>query len=256
MKNKLQILVLSFDGFSDIWPIFFDSFYKNWIDCPFKINLITNYKKYEDERVNSIKTGEDVSWSYNLMKALVTLETDYVLILYDDAIINKPVNSKKILEFLDICYKLKLNYFRLRNSPDPDIRINEEYGEILRNSYYRTSLFSSIINRKVLLNLLRAEENAWDFEFNGTYRSRNLSGFFATYEYHIPILHAIEKGKWREEAVILAKSFGIDCGKRGYYIPTKSNLKQSLKQKIIFFIPQKYHIRLIYWVRKLKKLLR
>ena len=43
-NDKLAILVLSCDGYTDLWRPFFENFKKKWGDCPYDIYLLTNKK--------------------------------------------------------------------------------------------------------------------------------------------------------------------------------------------------------------------
>ena len=78
-KHNLDILVISCDAYSDVWDIFFKSFHKQWVDCPIKLYLLTNNKSYNSHHANTIKVGEDISWSDNLLRAIKHLNNDYVL---------------------------------------------------------------------------------------------------------------------------------------------------------------------------------
>ena len=99
--DKCQILILSYDGFSDLWPIFFDFFFKHWPDCPFEINLLTNFEEYPDKRVKSLKIGNDAGWSDGVIKALNKIDTERILFLYEDAFLNKSVENEKVLFYFN-----------------------------------------------------------------------------------------------------------------------------------------------------------
>ena len=54
-KHNIDILIISCDAYSDVWDIFFKSFHKQWINCPLKLNLLTNNKSnYFDEIIGKI----------------------------------------------------------------------------------------------------------------------------------------------------------------------------------------------------------
>ena len=86
-SNEIAIVVLSFDGFKELWKPFFDYFFKAWNDCPYKIYLLNNFQKYDDERITNLLVGEDVSWSDSLKKGLEKIAEKRVFFLYDDAFI-------------------------------------------------------------------------------------------------------------------------------------------------------------------------
>ena len=68
LSYDIDIAVVSCDNYSDVWPYFFKSFFKNWDNCPLNVYLISNKKKYNHEKVKNINVGEDISWYDNLKK--------------------------------------------------------------------------------------------------------------------------------------------------------------------------------------------
>ena len=45
------ILVVSFDAYQDLWPVFFQAFFKYWPDCPYRVYLGANTATYVHPRV-------------------------------------------------------------------------------------------------------------------------------------------------------------------------------------------------------------
>ncbi|MFL2693700.1 MAG: hypothetical protein ACJ0G1_08335 [Gammaproteobacteria bacterium] len=99
MKNdNLAIVVLSCDKFSSLWPLFFHRLKKFFPDIGHKIYLLSNFKDItfeHDLEINLIKTGKDVSWSYNLKKLLTSLDEENILFLVDDGLLSNHVNKSK-----------------------------------------------------------------------------------------------------------------------------------------------------------------
>jgi hypothetical protein len=195
LDHKVSVLVLSFDGFSELWPPFFDSFFSVWRDCPFQVNLLTNSKSFDHPKVNSLQVGADVSWSDNLIKALSIIQNDYVLLFYEDAFLTgiDETHLKKAIHYcttnnLDSLL-LRLSEFRGKKKVESDIyRVN-------RAAPYRNSLFVNLIKRTVLLDILKPGENAWQFEIIGNDRSRKYD-FYSLSKKIFKYDHAIVKGKW------------------------------------------------------------
>lgn len=248
--SKVEILVLTFDGFSDVWPIFFDRFYSNWPDCPFQINLLSNYLIYPDKRVRSLCIGEDKDWSTSVIKGLELIEADYILTIFDDLILKEKVDQAKIMKLVQLTLFEGYDYFRFRPYPSPD-KINDEgYGKISQKAEYRVSLCTALIKKSVLGDLLKGGESAWDFELYGTLRSTKYNSFYATTKSLLPYYNAIEKGKWRKDFLQEMELYDIDVSTRGIYeeSSTKSRLG-GLKHWILFSL-------LPLWLRgKLLKLL-
>jgi hypothetical protein len=194
MKSDLQLCVLSFDGFSELWPVFFDHYFQQFPDSKYKINLITNYKIYSDKRVNSLQVGDDISWSSNLIKSLEKIDSERILFLYDDVFFTK-FDPQYLDRMLGLAKQKNYEWLTLR--PSNFAVGSEELGirKIAKNATYRASLFLSIVKRDIMLDLLLAKESAWQFEIFGTKRSLNFD-FWAVKHNRIEYMHGIIKGVW------------------------------------------------------------
>mgnify|MGYP001450841967 FL=1 len=179
-KHNLDILVISCDAYSDVWDIFFNSFHKHWINCPLKLNLLTNNKSYDSRHVNTIKVGEDISWSDNLLRAIKHLNNDFVLVFLDDLLLKNKISNNYFNQISNWVTKNNPNYLRLCISHKPNY-FDDLIGEIPLVTPYKTSTMPSIWKKSVLKDLLMGGESAWDFEINGSKRAYNYDGFYAVY---------------------------------------------------------------------------
>ena len=91
-KPKIDLLVVSCDTFSDVWNPFFKSLRHYWKDCGLNIYLLSNEKECKELNVKTIKVGADISWSDNLIKAIDSLKSEYVLLLLEDLLLENPRN--------------------------------------------------------------------------------------------------------------------------------------------------------------------
>ncbi len=194
--KDIAFAVLSCDKYADLWPIFFETFFDNWPDCPFQIYLVANQKKYEHPKVITLLSGDDLDWSSSIRKAIFQLKENYVFFFYEDAFLNTKVSNDELADKIQFFFEHDLDYLRLRPSPEPDEKYNASYGRISEGSMYRVSLFASIWKKAVLLDLLKDGESAWEFEMQGTLRSKKYKAFYATYKPFFSCLHGVEKGKW------------------------------------------------------------
>lgn len=194
--DDVAFVVLSCDKYADLWPIFFETFFDHWSDCPFQIYLVANQKKYEHPKVVTLLSGDDLDWSSSIRKAILQLKESYVFFFYEDALLNVKVSNDELESKVKFFFEHDLDYLRLRPSPLPDERYNNLYGRITEGSIYRVSLFASIWKKAMLLDLLKDGENAWEFEMQGTRRSEKYRKFYATYQPFFSCLHGVEKGKW------------------------------------------------------------
>ena len=248
---SLEILIISFDGFSDVWDLCINSLFEFWPDCPFRINLLTNAKIYPDLRVNSLCVGPDEDWSSSLIRGLNKIQSDYVLTLFDDFIIKEKINANKINELIQVCVSKEYNYLRLRPAPPPDRSGPVDYGPIKQGAPYRVSLCTAIIKKKTLLSLLQPGESPWDFEKFGSLRSAHLGDFYSARNQWIPYHNAIEKGKWNESVLTILKQNNIDIHPRGKYQPVLKGISvNTLKHFIVFTLMPVFLRRLFYRLQK------
>ena len=154
-NKKIALLVLSFDGYDDLWSIFIDLFNKNWPDCNFDKYLMTNHKDFIDNQAinpfRPLKVGDDKSWSANLMTALDLLDNyEYVFLFMEDGFLIKKVNNSEILKVFDLFHKANGKFISYLNEPKPNNKFNQYFGEVSKDSPYRVTATSALWNIKFL----------------------------------------------------------------------------------------------------------
>lgn len=209
------IVVLSCDKYSDLWPLFFELFFRFWPDCPFPVYLFANRQTYAHPRVKSVLSGDDPDWSTSIKSCLRQLGHRHVWLFFDDVFLDRKVDAVKIGRLVEFIARHDPAYLRFSRFPRPDERISRHFGRCREGSTYRTSLFG-IWKREVLLDLLREGESAWLFEHNGRLRSSKYPDFFGVYEEYCSYIHAIERGLWSWRAVAGIRRLGytVDLGRR------------------------------------------
>ena len=196
LDTNIDIVVISCDNYSDVWPHFFTNFFKNWEDCPLEIYLISNKKTFNHEKVKNINIGEDISWSANLKKGIKILKKEYVILLIDDLIINKTISKDYFNKISNWLKFNNPNYLRLHISFKPDY-YDSLIGTLPKKSPYKISLMPSIWNRSFLSKILKSGESAWEFEIKGSKRAYSYDKFFSTHDQFISYENSIIKGKWQ-----------------------------------------------------------
>jgi hypothetical protein len=244
-NKKICLLVLSCDKYSDLWPIFFDLFEKNWSDCPFDKYLLTNFKKAPSPDFNTINIGKDRSWSDNLLFAIDKIlgKYAYIFLFMDDGFITR-VNTKQIVKDIKTFIDLKGDYMTFINEPKPTKPINQYFGEIEISSKYRATATWALWDITTLSSLLKKGESAWGFEIFGSERSIKYSNFYSVYKDRFSYVHGVIKGMWLPSSVKKLESLGynVDLGER-----KKMDLKTYLKFRlyvilrkiVIFLLPQR-----------------
>lgn len=255
--HKCQVLVLSYDGFSDIWPIFFDRFFNYWPDCPFEINLITNFKEYSDPKVKSLKIGKDDSWSDGVSKALHKIDAERVLFFFEDHVFDGSVDTSEILDYYNLAiennsdsFRLGLAKMRLRPRQFPKRGTKRYVVPMEKGSMYRVGLNATFFKKTTILALLDEKESAWECEFNGTVRSDAFENFHASGMYIIPIKNLIVKGMWQKEVLPIIANYNIDPNVRGIYEKSKMDKLYEIIMDMIFkFIPSQYERPVYFFFR-------
>lgn len=214
-----SLLVSSFDGYGDCWEAVFYSLLKYWPDCPFPIYLIANRREFCHPSVRVLRVpGQD--WSSSLLCALDSIDTEYVLYFQEDYWLSETVDTPRIRDYLKLMDAHGLHYIRLLANPTPDGHFIHDHrlGIIADQASYRTSVQVSLWRASVLRFLLRPGESAWDFEVQGTRRSRIYGDRFLSvrcqgkddYFHGVRYLcSAINRGKWSREARRYAEREGI-----------------------------------------------
>lgn len=216
MSIKLAVAVLSCDKYKDLWPPFFELFFKNWPDCPYDILLFSNEAVFPDPRVRTVLSGQDRDWSSSVKACLNQLDYDYLLILFDDVFLTEKADQVKIRKLVDYVEQYKPEYQKFTPVPKPDMRINREIGKYYIDTHYRNGLMS-IWKRTVLCEMLVEGESAWKFETQGLDRSKKYENFFGSYHEYFHFLHGVEKGLWYKKVVRQLSEMGIslDLNTRG-----------------------------------------
>ena len=216
---KAAILISSCDKYYDLWEPFFSLFFKYWPDCPYQVYLSTNHKIYDNPRVNIIRMGEDADWTTGFRFSLDQIPYKYVIVMMEDFLPIQSVDTHRIEKLISFMENKGAGCLRLYPCPGPDLPCsdNQDVGEISKGSAYRLSLQAAVWDKKILLELLRDGESAWELEIKGTERTNELEAPFLSVRENSPIPYyctAVVKGKWVKGAVQLCKKEGIEVDLR------------------------------------------
>jgi glycosyltransferase involved in cell wall biosynthesis len=206
--------VVSCDRYRDLWRPFFHLFWKYWPACPFPVYLGANFATWHDPRVCMLHAGADESWSKSLRFFLSQIPTRYVLLLLEDFFLDGPVSNAGLASSLETLDVLDGTVLRLIPNPPPDLAVDDHpaIGQIHRLAPFRVSAQPGIWNRSGLMAVLRDSESPWDFECQGTLRSRMDSHrYFCTRTASLACRHVVEQGKWFRTAARYYRKLDIGC---------------------------------------------
>jgi hypothetical protein len=248
-KNDLTIVINTCDAYSDVLKIFFHAMREYWSNCPYLIVINTENSTYDYPAiVHNYSNGLMVDdWGRRLQSTLASINTEFVLMVYDDFILNQSVNNKLIqaaLQKLRLQPKIAVAYLINtslplvnENSPDLFIKVKDKVD-------YRLNSAPGIWRKQELLNYTSAGDTPWAWEAFGTYRTWGDGKIFYSlnptkpdiYPYDYSKGGAIYRGKWVREVVEqVAQKYQleIDWNQRGYSSELEFE-KRSIKWKIRF----------------------
>ena len=213
LNKSCAVLVMSCDAYRDLWTPFFSLFFRYWPDCPFPVYLGSNDKQFLDPRVHSLASGH-LAWSAGCRLHLNQIEADYILLLLEDYFLDSQVSTQEVLHYLAELDRLGGLLMRLTPLPGPDAKLagNDRTGRIALGAPYRISTQAALWRKTHLLDILRDDESIWQFEWNGTVRSREFAeGYYGTYHSVVGYRQVVERGKWFWSAARRYRDENIGC---------------------------------------------
>lgn len=242
-SQNVAVVVISCDKYSDLWEPFFSQFQEIWPECPYDTYLVSNHKTYINENVKMLNLGTDKAWSANLLSVIDRLnQYEYLLLLMEDGFITK-VNSENIYIMIEKFVSESGDFLTLVSEPAPSKRETGFYGPISTNSQYRVTATWAVWKAQTLKKLLREEENAWEFEINGSRRSHEYEKIFSVYDDQFEYIHGVIRGLWVPSA---AKKIA----KLGYAIDLKYRPQMSVKA-ILYLRLYEIIRRVVLWLTPL-----
>jgi hypothetical protein len=260
INKKITVLVNSCDAYSDVWPLFFSALNEFWPDRHLELVLNTERKSPNLGKnikvTNFNKKGLNDSWGLRLIESLRKIETDYVLVVYDDFILESYLDNEELNKLLskmesdtDIAavYLTKLGLEINKNSfMMPSRQEGNQYALVGDKVDYRLNSSPAIWRKKDLLAYTGVHDTPWAWEVFGSFRTYgNGKKFYCPhdtdadiYQYNSKKGGAIYRGKWVREVVEDKNkkyNLNIDFTSRGF-ASNRANDKRSLKWKMNFFL--------------------
>jgi hypothetical protein len=238
MSASTALLVVSCDAYQDLWEPFFTLLFRYWPDCPYRVFLGSNYATYPDRRVTPLAIGEDRNWSSNLVKMLESIPSDGVLLLQEDFLVDRPVQTERITQLIGYAEVKEAACLRLMPIPGPDDPCGDhpELGMIRKGAAYRVSLQAAWWRKKDLAAIVRGGESPWQFEHLGSHRSNELSAPFLSLREGVgyPLDYyttAVLRGFWEPGAVALCRREHIPVDlRRRRVLPLRMRMERSLRR--------------------------
>lgn len=166
-KHNIAIFVNTFDGYSDLWEIFWDIFDKYWPDCPCPKYLVSNELNFERDGIINIRTGKEINWFDRTIKAVEHINEEYFILFLEDYFISKCIHLEDVSDIVDKMKTDDIFFYRLsiRNG----LPINQSFIKVPENSEYPITLQLGIWRKDVFLKIINELhevgcKSPWDFE--------------------------------------------------------------------------------------------
>jgi hypothetical protein len=212
MRPVTAVLVVSCDSYRDVWGPFFTLFFRYWDDCPYPVFLGSNCETYPDKRVVPLAIGEDRDWSSNLRRMLALIPADGILLLQEDFLLDRPVQTGRIDRYIGYARAKQAACLRLMPIPGPDFPCADhpDLGEIHKGADYRVSLQAAWWRKDPLAAVALPGESPWQFECLGSRRSDALDAPFLSLREGVdfPLDYfttAVVRGYWEPAALELCR---------------------------------------------------
>lgn len=210
----IAFLIVSCDKYSDLWDPFFKTFFKYWDDCPYKIYLASNYKKYNHERVNNISFGDDNDYSTNLINILNLFEEEKLILWFEDALLTKKVDSDIIENIINQVLNCNLDHLKL--SMDFPLYYGskkELFGPIQKGVKYRSAIGMAYYKKEVLRKILKPGESAWELDKSPRPDELNINFYSLNSNLRskkpLNFINSVIKGKWIYNAPAFFEKEGL-----------------------------------------------
>ena len=248
LNDKATVVVNTCDAYSDLWPLLAASFSEYWPDR--SINLVLNTELTTDHGLSSfeavVHNSDSPFWGERLIQTLDDIPTDYVVMLYDDFIIEEFFDESildRIIDAMDSDDKISVFYLdTLGLSSDKSETCLEGFELILPSENYRLNSAPGVWRKEDLKLFTGKCDSPWAWEVFGTYKTQRYSKHFFQpthikfYSFNGAQGGAIYRGKWVEDVVVdKAKKYklNIDFSKRGF-ASTPEFEKRPLSWKLKF----------------------
>ena len=183
-----SILINTCDKFDDCWDPFFKLWSLHWTDCSGKIYLNTEYKDYSypELDITAVKGCERhhipkekrATWSQCLKWALETMDTDIILYMQEDYFLKDTVKNEIIENYVQLMTEHSdIACIQLTDQAVLDCGGSEyeRLNAVILKQRYRVSCQAALWRKQELLEIIREQESAWEFEEFGSQRSGIMS---------------------------------------------------------------------------------
>jgi hypothetical protein len=206
--HELTIVVNTCDTYRDVLEIFFLALNNYWPNCPYPIVINAESQTYNyAARVHNYQSASGADdWGNRILSTLESIDTQFVLMVYDDFILDASVSNESIEEALEVLKsQAKAVVTYLINTSIPlEPKTLGTFIPLKDRVNYRLNSSPAIWKKKALMSYTFAGDTPWAWEAFGTYRTWGDGNIFYSlnpikadiYPYNYSKGGAIYRGKW------------------------------------------------------------
>lgn len=236
--KRFSILVISWDGGSELWEPFAQSFSKYWPDCKLELFLVTQTLPSKFPGIfRKVLWYGNVTWTERLNKAINEVGCENVILFCDDFFLNRKVNQCKIDKIL---YDFSLSTWScLQLYATSRLKTNSEYVKRDVKSLFIISTAAALWKSSVLSELTSdIKLSARNFEVVKSREVNSRSDLTIMISIKSPIryYHAVLEGYWRVIPLFFCKVNGFPITFNIYKRPNLIHAIFSTVKSVIFRI--------------------
>ncbi len=231
-QQNLTVVVNTCDAYYDVLGIFFYAWQDCWPDCPHPVVINTESRAYSHPaRVHHHRSSNGTDdWGARLLATLSTIDSEFVMMLYDDFILDAPLNQEHVHQALGLLRaqpSAVVTYLINTSLPLSCTDTDDIFVQLKDRVDYRLNSAPAIWRKQALMDYTKAGDTPWAWEVFGTYRTWGDGRVFYSlnpnqadiYSYNYNKGGAIYRGKWVREVVErMAQKYplNIDWTVRGF----------------------------------------
>lgn len=211
-ESDTAFLVISCERYSQAWDPFFTLLFRYWPECPYKIYLCSDTGRYEHARVENIEIGRDLGWAKNFRYALEQIPASRIILTLEDFLPSAPWDNLKIRKLVRHAHEYDAACLRFFPIPGPTSGwyACDALGTIGASDPYRISTMNAIWKKQILLDIVKEDMSAWQFELEGSRMAALRTEPFLSWRRDAAAIMpyfctAITKGVWEPQAIELLK---------------------------------------------------
>ena len=252
--DRLAILVLSCDKYSDLWEPFLAQFRRHFPVGDTRIYLGSNIIACSDPGVVPVLSGPDRDWSTSFACILDQIPERKLFVILEDLFLASPVDPATVEACTTMLFARDAMHIKYWASPPPDTPTEAPLiGSYPRGAPYRATV-CGFWDRQYLRSLLIPGESPWDFEIQGSYRASYAERMYGLKRPLCGYRNMIEKGCWMPESVRWARAAGVPLAlERRPLLRGRNRLASRLKMlyfDLMLRVPWRWRVALMHKLRR------